>query len=398
MPPFDEYRFDAALTEGLRQYAQNSSKGPSAIKAIVGEILTHIGMIRQWVEVKVTYADDINNNNAATGMYNEAGFLYGEINILIKPQYDVDAIIAIACHECAHHFLYKRKATLSDKDENERLTDLATIYMGFDEYMKRAYTVRQVDSHHSAKLGYLNSSEMSYAHVVVERLRLVEEMRMELVGELRTDIKGRIANLEADIIKNKTVIETIDRFDTAYNAAGYLKLINENYELLQNGEIHKWASAFFQRLENPGITVKDLKLLQNEIEDYRTRLHEYNKAVNMLIQLSQFQSSLSEEALSSLKKLHADALLDDANSLVTLIQYYLSIPGFSDDAMYYFEILSKCQNAEGYCYIGDCYYSGILTEKNIKLAKYYYYNAMHIGSSAAKEKYENLIQMCGNEV
>ena len=389
MPPFKEYRFDAAFLNELRDYVMNPSKDDAVINKLVAKILSHIGMSKLWVDVNVVFDNAVGHNGtSAAGMYSENGFVCGRINIIIGPQYDAERIIAVACHECAHHFLYKKRVKLDDINENERLTDIAAVYMGFGSYMKRAYEVKYVNAYQSSKLGYLNSCDLDYAHVIVKRLQFEEEIRMEIIAEAKAEARSRIAGLKAVIKKNETAIAAIDRYSTAYNAVGCLKLVNENYALVQNGEMHKWGSELAERLDSSRVTMDDLKLLQNDLEEYRSKLNEYDKAAYMYSQLSQFQSNLSGEALSSLQALHDDAMRNDADSLFMLIKYYLSVPGFSDDAAFYFEKLCKCQNAEGYCRMGDCYSSGIMVAQNTGTADYYYYNAMQMGSLNAREKFE----------
>lgn len=381
-PPFREYTFSYDTIERLRRYISTNGKNDSVIKDTVGEILSHIGMIKQWVDVNVVYNPvDENANTGYAGIYNETGILYGKIDIIINPHYDADMIIAIACHECAHNFLLKRKIKLEDKPENEKLTDIAAVYMGFGSYMIKGY------SNIKSKLGYLHNDEMYYAHGEIKKLQSSEEIRQDIINDLKTDIKQRIVNLRTNISVNKSAIQPVS-FNIPYNTEGYLKLIYENFNLIQNGEIDKWIVYFSEKVKNPQLTVSDLRIIQNEIEGYIARLSEYNKAIDKFMLLAEHQLNLSREAISLIKKMHNDALNGDSNSMFMLIKYYLSIPEFLDDARFYFEKLSKSQEVESYCYIGDCYCNGILVKKNLDTARHYYYNAMQMGFPAAKEKFD----------
>ena len=391
MPPFIEYTFNSDVMGKLQQYIQTSGKDDTVIKEIVGMILDHIGMIKAWVDVNVKYGYGSDENIKYAGTYNETGILYGKIGISIQPNYDKFMIIAIACHECAHYFLNKRRIRPDDTEQYEQLTDITTVYMGFGSYMIKGYANKRTSDNtgdRKTKLGYLNSVEMEYTHTEVRKLRFSEEIRQELIEDLKNDIKVKVNDLKTDILANKSAIQLV-KFSTAYNTEGYLKLLSENFILIQNGDIDKWYIHFYEKLKTPQLNINDLQILQNEVEDYRMRISEYNKAINKFALLVEYQSNLSDDAISSIKKLHNDALHDDSKSLFMLIKYYSSIPSFSDEAKYYFKKLGECKNAEGFYCIGECYSSGIMVEKNMKTAEYYYYNAAQMGLSAAKEKFAN---------
>ena len=393
IPPFEDCLISEAIIERLSQYVKESGKDDAVIKELVGEILSYTGMIKQWVDVEVVYNHDTDRtveNVKTAGAYSETGFLYGKIRILVEPRYSTSTIIAICCHECAHHFLYKRRVIIDDALENEKLTDLATVYMGFGLYVKEAYAEKLIDSNTISKLGYLSAAEIRYAFFEMVKMQVGVEVKNELINGLVNDIKSRIIELRSDVLKNIEAMRAIDNYDIAYNTEGSLKLMFENYNIILTGEMNEWERLFFQKLEKTQADLNGLMLLQNEIEDYRTRIFEYNKAVAKFSQLSQYQLNLSTEAIVSLKKIHSDASRYDADSVMTLIKYYLSLPGFADDAVWYFEKLAECKDGEGYCCLGDCYSMGIVADKDLEIAKYYYNNAVQMGSSSAKERIEDL--------
>ena len=402
-PPFEEYSVSAAIKNRLSRYVNDSGKDASVVKELVGEILSHVGMVKQWVDVEVIFREDVIPSpeaklNKPTGTYNETGFLYGKVIISVEPQYDANAIIAICCHECAHHLLRKRRIKLDDLIENERLTDLAAVYMGFGLYMQLAYEEKQVSAGVRTKLGYLSAREISYAYFEIIKQQIGEELKQDRLNDMKADINGRIIKLKAEVSKNKTNMSRITNFDIAHNSEGSLKLMFENYQSIMSGEMEGWERQFSARVDGAKVSYNDLLLTQNEIEDYRARILEYNNAVEKFITLSQYQSNLSDEALVSLKTQHRDALRCNASAIMMLIRYYLSIPGFPDDAEHYFMKLFDCKDAEGFLYLGDCYSNGIIAEKNIETAKYYYYNAMALGSSTAKERFEEMEKDANKDV
>lgn len=81
---------------------------PGIVSDMVTDILRHYGMDPQYIRVEVEYIQD-EANGEAPGTYTQAGYQHGIVRILINSSYhhSYDTIIAIACHECAHHYLFE---------------------------------------------------------------------------------------------------------------------------------------------------------------------------------------------------------------------------------------------------------------------------------------------------
>lgn len=81
-----------------------------------------------------------------------------------------DSILACLIHECTHYFLYTNGIKKEDKNENEILTDLCTIYLVLGKQMYNGYCARNkslYDGHTIyrgyRKTGYINPGDIKYA-------------------------------------------------------------------------------------------------------------------------------------------------------------------------------------------------------------------------------------------
>lgn len=124
------------------------------LTAICHDILTHCGMTTPDVLLRVT--DEFNRH--AAGFY-----IHGNgqpvIEIIEKPYEIYQDAIACLIHESMHHFLISNHVGFEDRFLNEMLTDVATVYMGFGEYMTSG----------SYSQGYLTSKDLKYVARCIEK-------------------------------------------------------------------------------------------------------------------------------------------------------------------------------------------------------------------------------------
>ena len=396
---FNECEFDDDVIKNLKTYLKTApTANDNAVKEVVKRILLHIGMIPEWVDIKVKYEKAAaTDGESRTGIYRETGFLQGEIGILIEPKYGVNEVIAIACHECAHHFLNKRKIRLEYTAENEKLTDIATAYLGFGEYMVRGYKTRESYIDHgkakrTSKLGYLSDDEVRYLNTKVLGLQFVEEQKQADLLELKRRIDKKLSVLESEAQANQKAFSAVtENLDFAYNSNGYLKLIEENFRVIQCGEVSVWSAGIRKKMQSSNAQTQ-YRGLQNEIEECRERINEFNRAIEKYLVLAQYQAAFDVEAINQLKNLHAEAAKKNGKATIELIKFYLSVPGFEYEATWYFDNLCEIQDAESLCALGDCCRKGLIAARDDEKAKYYYFNAMQLGSEEAGEKMKDFYQ------
>lgn len=134
-----EYRPDERLWEKYQKHFWEES----VLREMAGDILNHLGLPNNSPPVYVV--DDMEGN--AAGKY------YGNaIEIKIQRYTRPNEVFAVLIHECMHYYLRLTGLGFSDVHKNEILTDTATIYFGFYDYIYSGYI----------HVGYIKDSEIRY--------------------------------------------------------------------------------------------------------------------------------------------------------------------------------------------------------------------------------------------
>ncbi|MCR5356902.1 MAG: hypothetical protein K6E63_05800 [Lachnospiraceae bacterium] len=115
------------------------------------DIIAHCGLNASFLRVEV---ENIAPNTA--GQYSENLII---INHLENTSYT--KTMAVLIHECMHYYLGCRDIHLQDTTSNEYLTDIATLYMGFGDYINRGYVMA----------GYIKRHEIRYIKSRINKLR-----------------------------------------------------------------------------------------------------------------------------------------------------------------------------------------------------------------------------------
>lgn len=156
------------------KYSRYSDK---AIDKLVKLILKHMNLEKDKIDVKV-----INKSSKEylkyVGLYQEFKDNTNKITIIVTRKYNYENIVATVIHECTHHFLFKNKIKYKDVRENEILTDIATIYLGFSEYMIQGYQKRTIVNYKNeftrliddAKIGYVTSKDLQVANKILKKM------------------------------------------------------------------------------------------------------------------------------------------------------------------------------------------------------------------------------------
>ncbi len=126
-----------------------------ALSAMARDILKHLGLPNNSIPVYIV--DDLDENAAGSYSYGTYGTC---IEIKLKEDSYPPEVLAILIHECMHYYLRLTRMGYSDKHKNEILTDTATIYFGFYEFMYEGYF----------RAGYINRSEMNYIEKVLKNM------------------------------------------------------------------------------------------------------------------------------------------------------------------------------------------------------------------------------------
>ena len=114
-------------------------------------------------------------NDGSTGNYGRTAKGRARIQIDINEHYTPETVFAITCHECMHHYLGNRHISLPDKNENEVLTDVATIFFGFGGYMAEGYRpieyYPEPDQRRTMTVGYVDFITIMELKEKTERIR-----------------------------------------------------------------------------------------------------------------------------------------------------------------------------------------------------------------------------------
>ncbi len=96
-----------------------------------------------------------------------------------------DAILAILAHEITHEYLYVSNVSFSNKYENEILTDIAAIFLGFGKLMlnggeneniwKNYYFGGNTTITDKLGVGYLDRSKIAFVYLLVCNMRNISE-------------------------------------------------------------------------------------------------------------------------------------------------------------------------------------------------------------------------------
>jgi uncharacterized protein YjaZ len=103
------------------------------VSQLIKKVLQHLHMPSDNIAVVLSVEKDVEHASRTTsaGRYTKTGFWNGTIQVALQPDYSLYEVVAIVCHECAHHYLFSRYIHIEPEADNEKLTDIAAVYLGF---------------------------------------------------------------------------------------------------------------------------------------------------------------------------------------------------------------------------------------------------------------------------
>lgn len=171
-----EYKGEFVVPESLRRELIYSKYDEKRLRKLFKLITQHLGITDDGVELEIKNVSN-NLNKAYTGLYYEETETTGKkISVFIKPDYSYETVLAVFIHETMHYFLLSNEIRIDDREENEYLTDITTVYTGFGKYMLEGYKqnkkriflgeYKRATSYY--KVGYINYSDVKY---IIKRLK-----------------------------------------------------------------------------------------------------------------------------------------------------------------------------------------------------------------------------------
>ncbi|MBR5421859.1 MAG: hypothetical protein IK115_12000 [Lachnospiraceae bacterium] len=136
---------------------QGNCTDPELLRYMAEDILAHCGIVPADLAVE-TCEEEMGEHPAGTYSHRDG---VSTIRIRVSRYARYNVVLAVLIHECMHYYLRHSGIGFSETRDNEILTDTATIYMGFYEYIYHGYIM----------VGYLRDSEIMYVKKKLAELR-----------------------------------------------------------------------------------------------------------------------------------------------------------------------------------------------------------------------------------
>lgn len=224
------------------------------------------------------------------------------LNFKLNRDYTANQIIAIVCHECTHHFLLSKGIWLQDEYDNEVLTDIAAVYLGFGTYLIDGYrpiekTVFQSDNYVQravVRIGYISSEEIEFTLRRIDALSYPDSHYASIASNIQTHkqydkrthkkeekkilaLKEGCDTLEALIEMNKRLVESLINSDKKIDSYD-IPILQSNLEKIENSSYIGKLNCFHDIIEKKGVT-QHYKKTYAEIEALCTEIAVYNKVL-----------------------------------------------------------------------------------------------------------------------
>lgn len=165
------------LNEDLERHLRYSRFSEKYVLELFYEILKHIGINKSELNLKINYVSTRAAINYA-GLYSEKNEIK-DVVLNIRNNMKLATIISILAHESTHHLLLSKGIELEKRIENECLTDVTTILLGFKKYMMEGYKISNMLQYDGANtilvdkmaVGYLTHKDIKYVGKVMNRVK-----------------------------------------------------------------------------------------------------------------------------------------------------------------------------------------------------------------------------------
>lgn len=311
-PPFDTFVMPYTFQRHLVKHCLE--KAP--IGSLVTKLMQHLDLPQKNIDIVVTvdYLSSKFSSSGAAGQYISAHRGRNEIRLHLLHDYSYHTIVAIACHEVTHHYLTQKGIRIQPDSENEKLTDVAAVYLGFGNYIYDGYTPdkmvydRKVKVYpfmigysqktQTSKLGYLDIHQVSYVIKKTDRMRKQWKKHLEKQAELqnhtvreehRTNDGGKEADgstnidrltemvAEADKLysANRNLVSRLMKEKTAGLSMEAFKMLQQNILTLESGELSH-AIQRFQTCIQSALTAQSMESVCTQLDALMQRLGMWN--------------------------------------------------------------------------------------------------------------------------
>ena len=167
-----DYSRTFELNQELERHLRYSRFSEKYVLELFYEILEYMNLNKENVTLKINYISSKYYMKYA-GLYAENKEDTNNKTVVINIQNDMtmDTVISILAHECTHYLLLSNKIQLKDRLQNECLTDITAIVLGFGKFMVEGYKISNrviydAEFHRSIKkdrVGYLCYKDVKHA-------------------------------------------------------------------------------------------------------------------------------------------------------------------------------------------------------------------------------------------
>ena len=274
----DNYSKPFTITRNyLNILDKNVSK--DILSKIALEMLNYINIKNIYINVDLVFVD-VNTNNYC-GQMKYDGIRY-EVTLIIDKYSNRNTILAVLAHEISHIYMQIKNINISSNIENELLTDICAIYLGFDSLILQGYkkNIKSVNDNYSD----VNVSYNTVGYIEINEITIVKEFISEII-----DKKANQNNYNQKIL---VIIDfcllNINNYNIEFNLIfknGRRFLNNKNsieiyeiYKQLYSNYILDKVIYCQNRLKNSNQS--DTENIMNEILEIKSELIKWQKAIN----------------------------------------------------------------------------------------------------------------------
>lgn len=159
------------LDKELERHLRYSRFSEKYVLELFHNILDYMYLDKNNISLKINYISSKAYLSYA-GVYYEQTYYSNQKQIVIYIQNDMslETVLSILAHECTHYLLLSNNIKIEDRIQNECLTDITAILLGFGDFMAEGYKISNKViydeiNHRSIKkdrIGYLSYKDVKY--------------------------------------------------------------------------------------------------------------------------------------------------------------------------------------------------------------------------------------------
>lgn len=163
------------LRPDLERKLKYSRFDDKSVIELIKDIFEYLGLDYSQISFNIKRTSS-RTKTCIAGTYNKNE---KSITIEISTYITLDQIVAILAHESSHHILNSNSIVLKKTSQNEILTDITAIYLGFGKYFSKAYKDKRriiyegefLELVDADKLGYIAYGDVNYANRYCKKIK-----------------------------------------------------------------------------------------------------------------------------------------------------------------------------------------------------------------------------------